>query len=128
METTKILHASNVISTKYTGQHQNSTLGSAPGLKNPQSSDTLCHMKSISIRELHHNTGEWIRKAAQVGEIHVTQRGKTIARILPQTPVPEVPYFARRKLSPQFRRIMHRLRGGIDSTQIISEDRDRPIE
>jgi len=85
-------------------------------------------MKTISIRELHHNTGKWVRKAAEVGEIHVSERGKTIARILPQEPTPEVPYFARRKLSPAFRKIMHRLEGGTDSTQIISEDRDRPIE
>jgi antitoxin (DNA-binding transcriptional repressor) of toxin-antitoxin stability system len=88
----------------------------------------MCHMKTITIRELHHNTGEWLRKAAKIGEIHVTERGKTIARILPQAPTPEVPYFARRKLNPKFRRIMHRLRGGTDSTQIISDDRDRPIE
>ena len=58
----------------------------------------------------------------------MVKAGKTIAKIVPQTPTPEVPYFARRKLSPEFRRIMHRLRGGTDSTQIISEDRDRPIE
>ena len=88
----------------------------------------MCHMKTISIRELHHNTGQWIREAAKVGEIHVTERGKTIARILPQSPVPEVPYFARRKLNPRFRAIMDKLHGGTDSTQIISEDRDRPIE
>jgi antitoxin (DNA-binding transcriptional repressor) of toxin-antitoxin stability system len=85
-------------------------------------------MKTITIRELHHRTGQWLRKAAEVGEIHVTEHGKTIARILPQATVPEVPYFARRKLNPQFRRIMHQLRGGTDSTQIISEDRDRPVE
>jgi antitoxin (DNA-binding transcriptional repressor) of toxin-antitoxin stability system len=81
-------------------------------------------MKTISIRELHHDTGEWIRKAAKVGEIHVTERGKTIARIPPQASTPEIPYFARRKLNPAFRRIMHRLSGGTDSTRIISEDRD----
>ncbi|MGH8100796.1 MAG: type II toxin-antitoxin system Phd/YefM family antitoxin [Chthoniobacterales bacterium] len=81
-------------------------------------------MKTISIRELHYNTGEWVRKAARFGEILVTERGKTIARILPQAPTPEVPYFSRRKLSPAFRKIMHQLRGGTDSTQIISEDRD----
>ena len=85
-------------------------------------------MKTVSIRELHHNTGEWIRKAARFGEIHVTERGKTIAKIIPQAPAHEVPYFARRKLSRRFRAIMDKLEGGTDSTQIISEDRDRPIE
>jgi antitoxin (DNA-binding transcriptional repressor) of toxin-antitoxin stability system len=81
-------------------------------------------MKTITIRELHHNTGQWVREAARFGEIHVTERGTTIARILPQAPTPEIPYFARRKLNPAFRRIMHRLSGGTDSTRIISEDRD----
>jgi len=43
----------------------------------------MCHLKTITIRELHHNTGEWIRKAAKFGEIHVSERGKTIAKIVP---------------------------------------------
>jgi prevent-host-death family protein len=51
-------------------------------------------MESITIRELHHRTGQWLRKAAKVGEIHVTERGKTIARIVPQAHTPEVPYRA----------------------------------
>ena len=84
----------------------------------------MCHMKTITIRELHHHTGAWIRKAARLGEIYVSDRGETVAKITPQVRAHEVPYFARRKLSPQFRRIMHRLRGGTDNTQIISEDRD----
>jgi antitoxin (DNA-binding transcriptional repressor) of toxin-antitoxin stability system len=84
-------------------------------------------VKTITIRELHHKTGEWVRKAAKFGEIHVSERGKTIAKILPQAAAPEVPYFARRKLSPRFRRLMHKLRGGTDSTRIISDDRDRPL-
>ncbi len=88
----------------------------------------MCHMKTITIRELHHNTGQWVREAARFGEIHVTERGKTIAKIVPQAPAHEIPYFARRKLTPRFRAIMDKLQGGTDSTQIISEDRDRPIE
>jgi antitoxin (DNA-binding transcriptional repressor) of toxin-antitoxin stability system len=85
-------------------------------------------MKTISIRELHHKTGEWVRSAARFGEIHVSERGKTIAKIVPQAAAPDLPYFAQRKLSARFRRIMHKLKGGTDSTQIISEDRDRPVK
>ena len=85
-------------------------------------------MKKVSIRELHEKTGEYVRKVAEVGEIYVTDRGKTVAKIVPQEEKAEVPYFARRKLSPQFKAIMHKLQGGTDSTIIISEDRDRPIE
>jgi hypothetical protein len=48
----------------------------------------------------------------------------------PQQPAPpEVPYFARRKLNPEFKKLMESgaLRGGRDSTEIISEDRDREV-
>lgn len=87
-------------------------------------------MKTVSIRELHEKTGEWVRKVEQFGEIHVTDHGKTVARIVPQAAESSVPYFARRKLTPAFRKLMQsgKLRGGTDSTQIISEDRDRSIE
>jgi len=87
-------------------------------------------MKTITIRELHERTGEYIRKAAETGEIYVTDRGKTIARIVPEHDRPETPYFARRKLTPAFRNLMKdgKLRGGRDSTLIILEDRDRPVE
>ena len=40
-----------------------------------------------------------------------------------------IPYFARRKLNPAFKKLMKSgaLRGGRDSTEIISEDRDREV-
>jgi len=87
-------------------------------------------MKAISIRELHEKTGKYVRQAAEDGEIYVTDRGKIVAKIIPQTDAPEIPYFARRKLTPAFHKLMKsgKLRGGTDSTRIISEDRDRPIE
>ena len=46
-----------------------------------------------------------------------------------QPPTPEVPYFARRKLNPEFKKLMESgaLCGGRDSTEIISEDRDREV-
>ncbi len=81
-------------------------------------------MKTISIRELHSKTGEYVRKAARLGEIYITDHGRTIARIVPEAEKPEVPYFARRKLSPGFKAIMHKLKGGTDSTILISEDRE----
>jgi prevent-host-death family protein len=39
-------------------------------------------MKTISIRELHERTGEYIRKAAKTGVIYVTDRGRTVAKII----------------------------------------------
>ena len=87
-------------------------------------------MKTISIRELHERTGEYVRRAAKDGEIYVTDRGKTVAKIVPQQHSPEVPYFAERKLTPAFRKLVKsgKLRGGSDSTRIVSDDRDRSIE
>jgi prevent-host-death family protein len=84
-------------------------------------------MKTITIRELHEKTGKYIRIAAEAGEIYVTDRGKTVARIVPEHGDIKTPYFARRKLTPAFRKLMKggALRGGTDMTQIVSEDRDR---
>lgn len=81
-------------------------------------------MKSISIRELHEKTGRYVRKVSEVGEIYITDHGKRVAKIVPEQEIPEVPYFARRKLTPKFKAIMHKLKGGTDSTILISEDRE----
>ena len=90
---------------------------------------TMCHMRTISIRELHDKTGAWIRRASEHGEILVTDRGRTVAKILPEAGPKATPYFSRRMISPDFRKLMGRgrLRGGTDSTRIISEERDRSI-
>jgi len=83
-------------------------------------------MKTISIRELHEKTGEWIRLADEYGEIQVTDRGRTVAKILPETGPRITPYFSRRMILPAFRKLTEQgtLRGGIDSTTILSEERD----
>jgi prevent-host-death family protein len=87
-------------------------------------------MKRISIRELHEKTGEYVRSVSEAGEIFVTDRGRVVARIVPQQELPQVPYFARRKVTPAFQKLMKsgRLRGGTDSTRAVSEDRDRSVE
>jgi prevent-host-death family protein len=87
-------------------------------------------VKTISIRELHEKTGQYIRKAAETGAIYITERGRIIAKIVPQEEHPPTPYFARRTLTPAFAKLMKagKLRGGADSTDIVSEDRDRSIE
>jgi antitoxin (DNA-binding transcriptional repressor) of toxin-antitoxin stability system len=79
-------------------------------------------MKSITIRQLHDETGRWVRKAAALGELHVTERGRLVAKLVPATPATATPYFARRKLLPAFK--ASRLSGGADSTAGISAERD----
>lgn len=81
-------------------------------------------MKSVSIRELHERTGDLVRQAARHGEIVITDHGHAIAKIVFHQETPETPYFSRRKLNPDFRAIMNKLRGGTDSTEIISDDRE----
>ncbi len=41
------------------------------------------HMKTISIRDLHMDTGLWVRRAARGGPIVVTDRGRRVAALQP---------------------------------------------
>ncbi len=40
-------------------------------------------MKTISIRELHLETGRWVRHAASQGSVVVTDRGRRVAALQP---------------------------------------------
>ena len=87
------------------------------------------HMKTISIRELHERTGAWVRQTARHGEIVVSDRGVPVARLVPQVRESPAPYFASRHLSPAFLKLQlsGKLKGGTDSTTIVSDDRDRNV-
>ena len=82
-------------------------------------------MKTISIRELHEKTGDWVRRSAKLGTITVTDRGKPVARIEPVEAVAAVNPFAARKLRPGYARLLGKLDGGTDSTEAVAADRDR---
>jgi antitoxin (DNA-binding transcriptional repressor) of toxin-antitoxin stability system len=83
-------------------------------------------MKSISIRELHERTGAWVRKAAELGAIIVTDRGRPLARLesVAADARPANP-FRERRLRPGYARLRGTLGRGTDSTAIIAEDRER---
>jgi len=83
-------------------------------------------MKAITIRELHTSTVKWVRQAALSGELHVTERGRIVAKLMPAKALPATPYFAQRKLTPAYRKQARFLTGGRDATAMVSEDRDRP--
>jgi prevent-host-death family protein len=83
-------------------------------------------MKTITIRELHRATGEWVRRAA-AGEVNVTERGRLIAKIVPAQPAPLKAFFAKPKFTRAFLTHRKHFRGGADITTLISEDRDREI-
>jgi prevent-host-death family protein len=81
-------------------------------------------MKSISIRELHEHTEDWVRRATEEEPIILKDNGRPVARIVPiPAPSAENP-FPNRKLLPGFAELQSRLRGGTDSTEIVSEMRD----
>ena len=88
----------------------------------------MSHMKTITIRELHQETGRWVRQASSSGEVYVTERGQTIAKIVPAAPPPAKPYFANPRYTRAFLRYRKALRGGTDATEIIAQDRDREVE
>ena len=84
----------------------------------------MCHMKTISIRELHERTGAWVRRAAELGSITVTERGRPIARLeAVEGPGRQNPFLTR-KLRPGYKRLMGKLTGGTDSVTMVSEDRE----
>lgn len=84
-------------------------------------------MKTITIRELHQETGKWVRQAS-ASEVYVTERGQLIAKIVPAAPPPSKPYFANPLYTRTFLRHQKSLRGGTDATEVISQDRDREVE
>jgi prevent-host-death family protein len=83
-------------------------------------------MKTITIRELHRATGEWVRRAAS-GEVNVTERGRLIAKIVPAQPAPLKAFFAKPRFTRAFLAHRKHLRGGEDITRFISVERDREI-
>ena len=87
----------------------------------------MSHMKTITIRELHQETGRWVRQASS-GEVLVTERGKLIAKIVPAAPPPAKPFFAAPGYTRAFLRHRKFLRGGTDATEVVSQDRDRDSE
>ena len=83
-------------------------------------------MKRISIRELHEKTGSLVREARRLGGLIVTERGTPVARIEPVDSRPPLNPFRDRKLLPRYARLVRsgKLGRGIESTRIVSEDRD----
>lgn len=82
-------------------------------------------MTAISIHELLENTDLWVRKATEQEPIVVTEDGQAVAKIVPMSTRKVENPFLTRKLLPGFAELQSKLSGGTDSTQIISEMRDR---
>lgn len=74
-------------------------------------------MKTISIRELHTRTGHYVRRAA-TEPITVTDRGHTVARLVPVTAA----QLAGKPFPKRDRSALPRV--NMDSGTLLSEDRD----
>ncbi len=86
----------------------------------------MSDMKSITIRELHQQTGRWVRQRS-VKKLVITDRGKPTALLIPYVDSMENPPTLRdRKLRPGYARLAGKLapdRPAQDSTHYIAEDR-----
>jgi antitoxin (DNA-binding transcriptional repressor) of toxin-antitoxin stability system len=82
-------------------------------------------MKTISLKELHERTRAWVRKAAELGAIVMTERGKPLVRLEAVADVKATNSFRVRRLRPGYARLRGKLGRGTDSAAIISEDRER---
>ena len=85
----------------------------------------MSHMKEISIRELHRNTGAWVRSARKYGSILVRDRNTPVATLTPVTEEPAVNLFERWKPLKNFTAALDRPVRGTPVEAIVSEDRDR---
>jgi prevent-host-death family protein len=85
----------------------------------------MCHMKTISLRELHNNTGKWVRSVREGDEVAVTDRGVQIAVIRPiqKEKLKKSPW-ADRPLLPGYAKYLREGKVGPDSTPGISAERD----
>ncbi len=86
---------------------------------------TMSHMKEISIRELHRQTGTWVRNARRYGSILVRDRNVPVAKIIPVTEEPPVNRFKDWKPLRKFAAALDRPVSGTPVENLISEDRDR---
>jgi antitoxin (DNA-binding transcriptional repressor) of toxin-antitoxin stability system len=82
-------------------------------------------MKEISIRELHRQTGVWVRNARKYGSILVKDRNTPVATLTPVTDEPAVNLFERWAPLKKFSAALDRPVGGTPVETMISGDRDR---
>jgi antitoxin (DNA-binding transcriptional repressor) of toxin-antitoxin stability system len=82
-------------------------------------------MKEISIRDLHRETGTWVRSAKKYGSILVRDRNRPVAKLVPVDDEPQVNLFDSWKPLKKFAAALDRPVGGTPVEEIVSQDRDR---
>ena len=85
----------------------------------------MSHMKEISIRALHRNTGAWVRNVRKYGSILVRDRRRPVALITPASEEPDVNWFAGWKPLKKFAALLDQPVRGTPVEDLVSEGRDR---
>ena len=83
------------------------------------------HMRRTSVRELHINTSELVREAAEGGIIVIERRGEPVAELRPVSHAPGIPEAEKSRIFASMEKLWRRMPQVSDSTKFIDEDRDR---
>ena len=82
-------------------------------------------MRKTSVRELHIHTSELVREAADGGVIVIERRGEPVAELRPISASPRMPAGKKTRIFASMKDFWDRMPEVGDSTNAISEDRDR---
>ncbi|MDI6775120.1 MAG: type II toxin-antitoxin system prevent-host-death family antitoxin, partial [Verrucomicrobiota bacterium] len=93
--------------------------GGEPGLDRAERMCHIVHLTTISVRELHLHAGRYVRRAAE-GKTVITDRGRPVALVVPMDP-----RHIGQPLPDREGTIRKLPRLSVDSTRLISQDRDR---
>jgi len=82
-------------------------------------------MRKTSVRELHINTSELVREAADGAVILIERRGEPVAELRPITAPRHMPAGQKARIFSSMRKVWARMPQVSDSTKILDEDRSR---
>jgi prevent-host-death family protein len=84
-------------------------------------------MRTISIRDLHDKTGQWVRRVDEENEIVVTDRGRAVAVLRPLACKENSIYsWKNRPLSSEYQTLLEsgRMVSLIDSSAVVAQERE----
>lgn len=82
-------------------------------------------MRKTSVRELHINTSELVREAAEGGVIVIERRGEPVAELRPISSRSQMPADKKALIFASMQKVWNRMPQVGDSTKILEEDRNR---
>jgi prevent-host-death family protein len=82
-------------------------------------------MRKASVRDLHINTSEFVREAAEGNVILIQRRGEPVAELRPVSATAGLSAAQKTKIFASMEKLWKAMPRTGDSTAIIGEDRDR---